>query len=119
MEKPYIEKVVELIKRSYNPNYGDDRICKCGHAYYRHFDTYEEMSDAGCKYCPCGTFEEFVGDIEVEKEYVRKHLPLTYDHIQECIARNPEWAGQKWENDMYIEAAFMDRALGGRIEELT
>lgn len=37
--------------RGYDPNFGDDRLCKCGHPYYRHFDTYEGMSPVGCKYC--------------------------------------------------------------------
>ena len=35
----------------YDPTYGDDIECLCGHPYYRHFDTYEEMSPVGCKYC--------------------------------------------------------------------
>jgi hypothetical protein len=42
----------------YDPSFGDDRLCRCGHKYYRHFDTYEEMAPVGCKYCPCRTFEE-------------------------------------------------------------
>jgi hypothetical protein len=35
----------------YDPKFGDDRLCLCGHPYYRHFDTYEEMAPVGCKYC--------------------------------------------------------------------
>jgi len=27
--------------------------CECGHAYYRHFDTYDNMRAVGCKYCDC------------------------------------------------------------------
>ena len=55
---PYIEyKKIETIRR-YNPNYGDDRICMCGHPYYRHFDTYEDMEACGCKYCRCNNFKE-------------------------------------------------------------
>lgn len=57
-EKPYIEKQIITTKFSYNPNYGDNRICKCGHSYYRHFDTYDDMLPCGCKYCGCGEFEE-------------------------------------------------------------
>ena len=37
----------------YDKDFGDDRECVCGHPYYRHFDTYEDMSPVGCKYC-CG-----------------------------------------------------------------
>lgn len=35
----------------YDPDFGDDKQCKCGHIYYRHFDTYDGMSPVGCKYC--------------------------------------------------------------------
>jgi hypothetical protein len=55
-EKPYLVEVVEIYK--YNPCYGDDRICKCGHPYYRHFDSYDNNAPVGCKYCDCRTFEE-------------------------------------------------------------
>lgn len=37
----------------YDPEFGDERLCDCGHAYYRHFDTYEDMRPVGCKYCQC------------------------------------------------------------------
>lgn len=63
-QKP--EAIVELIKAAintakeatYNPDFGDDKLCRCSHTYYRHFDTYEEMSPVGCKYCPCRKFDE-------------------------------------------------------------
>jgi len=59
-EKPYIKEVVvqTIITQKYNPNYGDNRICICGHPYHRHFDSYEGMEPVGCKYCQCYTFEE-------------------------------------------------------------
>jgi hypothetical protein len=56
VEPPYLE--VACIEKKYNPNFGDNKKCKCGHAYYRHFDTYEQMEAVGCKYCDCYTFEE-------------------------------------------------------------
>lgn len=56
-EKPYIETKRIVIDRKYNPKYGDDKICKCGHPYYRHFDSYEDMYPCGCKYCDCNDFE--------------------------------------------------------------
>jgi hypothetical protein len=55
-EKPYLEKWV--VEYTYNPNYGDDRVCVCGHAYYRHFDSWEGMANVGCKYCGCHEFKE-------------------------------------------------------------
>ncbi len=73
-EKPYIERVKTEIVLEYNPNYGDDRICKCGHQYYRHFDTYESMSLAGCKYCNCWEFKELLpGEVAIEESYFQEH----------------------------------------------
>ncbi len=40
----------------YDKDFGDDRVCECGHKYYRHFDTYENMRPVGCKYCGCDEF---------------------------------------------------------------
>jgi hypothetical protein len=65
MEKPYLENVV--IKLVYNPNYGDSRTCECGHAYYRHFDSYEDNYPCGCKYCECYKFVEIKADKVAEK----------------------------------------------------
>lgn len=58
--QPYIKKVRLTVNREYkyNPEYGDDRVCQCGHPYYRHFDTYDDMFACGCKYCSCDKFEE-------------------------------------------------------------
>lgn len=41
----------------YHSDFGDDRPCKCGHPYYRHFDPYEDNDPVGCKYCACGTWQ--------------------------------------------------------------
>lgn len=57
-ENPYLHKKVVTWYDVYNPNYGDDRICQCGHPYHRHFDSYEDMANVGCKYCICTVFEE-------------------------------------------------------------
>ncbi len=57
-DAPYIETevVVKAIFREYNPDYGDGKLCTCGHSYYRHFDSYEGMAPVGCKYCQCDEF---------------------------------------------------------------
>ena len=57
-DAPYIETevVVKAIFKEYNPEYGDEKLCKCGHSYYRHFDSYEGMATVGCKYCQCDEF---------------------------------------------------------------
>lgn len=41
----------EDIAEHYDPNFGDNKECLCGHPYYRHFDTYDDMAPVGCKYC--------------------------------------------------------------------
>ncbi len=56
-QEPYLIETVVTTVRKYNPDFGDDLVCRCGHAYYRHFDTYEEMEACGCKYCDCFEFK--------------------------------------------------------------
>jgi hypothetical protein len=58
VQKPYLFRSIKIIKRKYNPEYGDNRICKCGHPYGRHFDSYQLMRSVGCKYCDCCIFKE-------------------------------------------------------------
>lgn len=60
MENPYIDEEVVNVVRRYNPKYGDEKLCICGHSYYRHFDPYENMEPVGCKYCECFEFVEAV-----------------------------------------------------------
>lgn len=52
--KPPKPSLAEL----YDPTYGDNRDCECGHSYERHFDSHDDMSPVGCKYCgwKCGGF---------------------------------------------------------------
>lgn len=59
-EEPYIKETrIEIItEHKYNPKYGNDRICECGHPYHRHFDPYEKWDAVGCKYCDCMNFKE-------------------------------------------------------------
>ena len=53
-----LEEAVMAFRPEYDPEFGDDRICICGHPYHRHFDSYDAMYPVGCKYCPCMTFTE-------------------------------------------------------------
>ncbi len=39
------------VSEQYDPEFGDDVECLCGHPYYRHFDPYDDMEPVGCKYC--------------------------------------------------------------------
>lgn len=79
-ENPYIRKIVTTEELLYNPNYGDDRICKCGHPYYRHFDTYEDMKAVGCKYCECYKFIE-------EEKIVNKNNNIFMHGLVICSCR--------------------------------
>lgn len=65
--KPYIESVIIQRKFKYNPHFGDDRLCECGHVYYRHFDSYEDMDPIGCKYCGCYDFKEAAISNKIQK----------------------------------------------------
>ena len=57
---PYLLFKYSQIREVYNPDYGDDRICECGHSYGRHFDPYDGNAAVGCKYCMCYRFKEKV-----------------------------------------------------------
>lgn len=80
MNKPYLTEIVTEIVRKYNPNYGDNRVCECGHEYYRHFDSYENMYPCGCKYCECFTFVEAnsnTSETQLVYHMIREeHIPL-------------------------------------------
>lgn len=43
---------------TYDKKMGNDRICQCGHSYFQHFDSFENMRHIGCKYCGCYDFKE-------------------------------------------------------------
>ena len=53
-----IKETIEECMLPYNKDFGDNKECICGHAYYRHFDTYDNMEPIGCKYCDCYEFKE-------------------------------------------------------------
>lgn len=76
INSPYLEQVDFKVVRKYNPEYGDEKICKCGHPYHRHFDSYEEMSDVGCKYCGCFYFEESKMEPEFLVWYAQNRFAL-------------------------------------------
>lgn len=81
INKPYLEKSITIIKHCYNPNYGDSRICKCGHEYHRHFDSYDEMKNVGCKYCCCFEFEESKSKslaTEIKEKYLTININNSY-----------------------------------------
>jgi len=61
----YCRELIDDCNTKYNPNFGDDKLCECGHPYYRHFDTYEDMDPVGCKYCECFTFDELITELRV------------------------------------------------------
>jgi hypothetical protein len=86
IQEPYIEETEVIVHRRYNPNYGNDRICNCGHVYYRHFDSYDNMDAVGCKYCPCGDFVEVTGEYSVVDKFVKENAPDRYKELLEFKA---------------------------------
>lgn len=44
------EEIIEN-RNEYNSQFGDNKLCECGHTYERHFDSYSNMDPVGCKYC--------------------------------------------------------------------
>jgi hypothetical protein len=57
-EPPYIEETFIFTTKKYNANYGDDRICECGHSYIKHFDMFDILIPHRCKTCECAEFVE-------------------------------------------------------------
>lgn len=87
--QPYIKTFKSKLKviEEYNPNYGDDKECICGHPYYRHFDTYENMSPIGCKYCHCYQFVD-AKTLNIQTK-LECHSGTTYEEIWEFLNQHP------------------------------
>lgn len=81
LDAPYLEYEFRAIVKKYNPNYGDNRMCVCGHPYYRHFDSYENMEVSCCKYCGCS---EFIEDTKsIKNKTLPHHCKLCGSYIKE------------------------------------
>lgn len=102
-EQPYLFTQRIVTDRHYNPAYGDDRTCKCGHPYYRHFDPYEDNEPVGCKYCPCYEFEEGVSQVGTTctiegctgvLEDTREHKHVEAEHL-DCTVCQKQHHGFK------------------------
>lgn len=89
-EQPYIitTETVIVTHRAFNPAYGSDRICKCGHTYERHFDPYEDYEAVGCKYCRCGDFVEETGAQRLVRKTVTKLPWAAQDVIRKFYKRD-------------------------------
>ena len=120
IEKPYLKIATVEINRKYNPKYGDDKQCQCGHFYYRHFDSYDKMEDVGCKYCGCCNFQRSlllreVAIKEIGKRYYWNRNPTSgkagnvtiveeggssrMKGWQVLYGNENEWEGTKFAND--------------------
>ena len=91
--KMYIETMgFEVVEAAilYDPTYGDDVECECGHPYIRHFDTYEEMSPVGCKYCH--------GYVEGVAHRLATAVPEGTD--------TSKWTSEDWQNTLSICTGF-------------
>lgn len=88
-DRPYIEEKVVTVIKKYNPNYGDDKICTCGHEYCRHFDSYDNMEPIGCKYCFCDTFTP---KKLTHEEFVMQSIPVLGDIYRTSTDENSRTA---------------------------
>lgn len=95
-EQPYIitNHDVTVTTREYNPNFGDNRLCVCGHPYHRHFDSYDDMRAIGCKYCECGMWREPEVNSKTPETneiiaYINEQFPATIGHkpLREMIGK--------------------------------
>jgi 8-oxo-dGTP pyrophosphatase MutT (NUDIX family) len=88
---PYLRTkvMVERTELRMNPDFPDDAKCDCGHAYYRHFDGYENWDPVGCKYCGCWTWHP-----PVEKAGI---IPYRHDgrelRMMFMISSDPKYGG--------------------------
>lgn len=90
----------------YDPKFGDDRMCKCGHEYHRHFNP--KTGEAwGCFFnynCGCEGFDEaekglniMVHPIVAEEQV--KELLLDIFHTDDWQGSEPYRILKKWLED--------------------
>lgn len=106
--EPYITHIIEV--QSYNPNFGDERECQCGHQYHRHFDSYEDMAPVGCKYCECyefventGQMDELITNILDELNSLKPNWSMTYKYSNNFIRFSNEDGTVMMEYSVYNE----------------
>lgn len=87
-QDPYLTKTITTEIKEYNPDYGDDRICICGHPYHRHFDSYNDMENTGCKYCLCTGFIEKRVKVMTD---IEKQIKEKEEELNELLERKSEF----------------------------
>lgn len=98
---PYIVTETVIKQYSYNPDYGDDKICQCYHPYHRHFDSHDDMANTGCKYCDCKEFKPIdvwkkMRDMPIDKLVLIKHtddsvILIRPDYMYMCANSADGW----------------------------
>jgi hypothetical protein len=53
-ENAYLKRIKKVVIWEYNPDYGDDRVCICGHTYQNHFDFGLDVINPDLCDCVCG-----------------------------------------------------------------
>jgi hypothetical protein len=90
--------VDDVIFNYYDPDFGDDLVCCCGHPYYWHFDTYNQMAPIGCKHCECRRFKKDPNVAEPVKHQVQNSEEVVVkeeDYTSKVIAIEPSIDQQK------------------------
>jgi len=116
----------------YDSNFGDEELCTCGHVYYRHFDSYDDMQPVGCKYCNCrsgffpqryalwegNTVLNMANDIYIHLSWDR--MPILGDALEEAgcteksVLDHCRQPGQHGRGCWVVDAITNRRAYGGR-----
>lgn len=86
-----IKELLPTPKVKYDPNFGDDKLCVCGHTYYRHHDSHEDMRPSNCKYCVCNIFQDATA--KLSKEKALEYYELGYDACSDGKSKNSYGGG--------------------------
>lgn len=88
--------------KGYDPEFGDNKMCLCGHPYYQHFDSYANMSPVGCEYC----------HFDIEGVEYKKGTPVPA-HVDVSKFTHDDWkpfasicSGFKWDG---VEVPIADK----------
>jgi len=66
IQKPYIETYRLTLQKEYDPNFGDQKVCQCGHNYDMHFPAFSKKITS-CKFCNCRIFQHPLNKLKQAK----------------------------------------------------
>lgn len=93
----------------YNPDYPQDNVCRCGHLYHRHFDSYEDWVAIGCKYCGCGHFVHVLNAERLSPFERMQHYGQWNAQLEDYVVQ--------WEMFGYVVYPTLHEYLGATLAE--